>query len=112
LSGLNRQINAIQREEEKVKMYIFLSQIWILKVKREIKAAAKKGDKDVCMILAKSIVHSRKANNIFLYTLHYSKLILVCWKIACNLCANKFGQYEHATPVGDNTDGWYTETIS
>ena len=46
ISHLNRQINAIQREEEKVK--------------REIKVAAKKGDRDVCVVLAKSIVHSKK----------------------------------------------------
>ncbi|CAK5075162.1 unnamed protein product [Meloidogyne enterolobii] len=47
ISHLNRQINAIQREEEKVK--------------REIKVAAKKGDRDVCVVLAKSIVHSKKS---------------------------------------------------
>uniref|UniRef100_A0A914C3C2 Charged multivesicular body protein 3 n=1 Tax=Acrobeloides nanus TaxID=290746 RepID=A0A914C3C2_9BILA len=45
-TGIQRQINAIEREEEKVK--------------RQIKDAAKKGDKDVCRILAKSIVQSRK----------------------------------------------------
>lgn len=37
----------IQREEEKVK--------------RSLKDAAKKGDKEVCMILAKEILHARKA---------------------------------------------------
>ncbi|KAL3098440.1 hypothetical protein niasHS_003793 [Heterodera schachtii] len=46
-SRLNRQIGAIQREEEKVK--------------REIKTAAKKGDREVCILLAKSIVNSRKS---------------------------------------------------
>ena len=40
---------AIQREEEKVK--------------RSLKDAAKKGDKDVCKILAKEVVHSHKAIN-------------------------------------------------
>ncbi|CAJ0587195.1 unnamed protein product, partial [Mesorhabditis spiculigera] len=44
---LDRQVHGIQREE--------------LKVKNEIKAAAKKGDKDVCVILAKSMIQSRKA---------------------------------------------------
>lgn len=39
----------IQREEEKVK--------------RSLKEAAKKGDKDVCTILAKEIVRSKKATN-------------------------------------------------
>ncbi|CAG2182227.1 unnamed protein product, partial [Oppiella nova] len=44
---LDRQIRAIQREEEKVKM--------------ELKKAAKRGDKDVCLVLAKEMVNSRKA---------------------------------------------------
>lgn len=39
----------IQREEEKVK--------------RSIKDAAKKGQKDVCIILAKEMIHSKKAVN-------------------------------------------------
>lgn len=34
-----------------------------MKVKRSIKDAAKKGDKDVCRILAKEMIHSRKAIN-------------------------------------------------
>jgi charged multivesicular body protein 3 len=46
---LDRQINAIRREE--------------LKVTKSLKDAAKKGDKDVCRILAKEIVHSRKSVN-------------------------------------------------
>ncbi|XP_047489208.1 charged multivesicular body protein 3-like isoform X1 [Penaeus chinensis] len=45
--GLDRQIRTIQREEEKVK--------------RSLKEAAKKGDKDVCRMLAKELVQSRKA---------------------------------------------------
>lgn len=44
---LDRQIRNIQREEEKVKA--------------SLKQAAKKGDRDVCVILAKEIVGSRKA---------------------------------------------------
>ncbi|XP_046382810.1 charged multivesicular body protein 3 [Ischnura elegans] len=44
---LDRQIRAIQREEEKVK--------------RSLKEAAKKGDKDVCVILAKEVIRARKA---------------------------------------------------
>ncbi len=39
----------IQREEEKVK--------------RSIKDAAKKGHKDVCIVLAKEMIHSKKAVN-------------------------------------------------
>jgi len=52
---LDRQIRGIQREEDKVKM--------------ELKKAAKRGDKDVCLVLAKEIVKSRKAVN----RLHTSK---------------------------------------
>jgi len=46
---LDRQIRNIQREEAKVKV--------------SLKQAAKKGDRDVCVILAKEIVGSRKAIN-------------------------------------------------
>jgi charged multivesicular body protein 3 len=46
---LDRQIRSIQREEAKVKL--------------SLKQAAKKGDADVCRILAKEIVNSRKAVN-------------------------------------------------
>ncbi|XP_039607733.1 E3 ubiquitin-protein ligase RNF103 isoform X2 [Polypterus senegalus] len=46
---IDRQIRDIQREEEKVK--------------RSVKDAAKKGQKDVCIILAKEVIHSRKAVN-------------------------------------------------
>jgi len=46
---LSRQITAIKREEAKVS--------------RSLKEAAKKGDKDVCLILAKEVVNSRKAIN-------------------------------------------------
>lgn len=46
---IDRQIRDIQREEEKVK--------------RSIKDAAKKGQKDVCIILAKEMIQSRKAIN-------------------------------------------------
>ncbi|VVC33464.1 Hypothetical protein CINCED_3A009590 [Cinara cedri] len=46
---LDRQIRGIQREEEKVK--------------RSMKEAAKKGNKDVCIILAKEILRSRKTIN-------------------------------------------------
>jgi len=45
----DRQIRAIQREEEKVKM--------------ELKKAAKQGNRDVCLVFAKEIVNSRKAIN-------------------------------------------------
>ncbi|XP_054257361.1 charged multivesicular body protein 3 isoform X2 [Macrosteles quadrilineatus] len=44
---LDRQIRSIQREEEKVK--------------RSMKEAAKKGDKSVCIILAKEVLRARKA---------------------------------------------------
>ena len=36
------------------------SNISSFQVTRSLKEAAKKGDKDVCMILAKEVVHARK----------------------------------------------------
>uniref|UniRef100_A0A1I7X1K5 Charged multivesicular body protein 3 n=1 Tax=Heterorhabditis bacteriophora TaxID=37862 RepID=A0A1I7X1K5_HETBA len=47
MRSLDRQIYGIRREEQKVT--------------REIKEAAKKGDRDVCIVLAKSLLQSRKA---------------------------------------------------
>ncbi|KAK6622355.1 Charged multivesicular body protein 3 [Polyplax serrata] len=47
--ALDRQVRGIQREEEKIK--------------RSLKDAAKKGDKDVCTILAKEVIRARKAIN-------------------------------------------------
>uniref|UniRef100_A0A8C8CPU7 Charged multivesicular body protein 3 n=2 Tax=Oncorhynchus tshawytscha TaxID=74940 RepID=A0A8C8CPU7_ONCTS len=44
---IDRQIRDIQREEEKVK--------------RSIKDAAKKGHRDVCVVLAKEMIHSKRA---------------------------------------------------
>lgn len=44
---LDRQVRNIQREEDRVK--------------QEMKKAAKRGDKDVCLVFAKEIVNSRKA---------------------------------------------------
>ncbi|CAD5213007.1 unnamed protein product [Bursaphelenchus okinawaensis] len=49
ISSIKRQIHRIEIEENKVK--------------RQIKEAAKKGDKDVCMILAKGMIQSRKTVN-------------------------------------------------
>ncbi|KAI6196802.1 hypothetical protein M3Y94_01152100 [Aphelenchoides besseyi] len=49
INGIKRQINRMDMEEEKVK--------------RQIKDAAKKGHKDVCLVLAKSLVQSRKTKN-------------------------------------------------
>ncbi|XP_020812739.1 LOW QUALITY PROTEIN: charged multivesicular body protein 3 [Drosophila serrata] len=46
---LDRQIRSIQREEDKVK--------------RSLKQAAQKNDRDTCIILAKEIVNARKAIN-------------------------------------------------
>nr|KAF6328637.1 charged multivesicular body protein 3 [Pipistrellus kuhlii] len=46
---VDRQIRDIQREEEKVK--------------RSVKDAAKKGQKDVCVVLAKEMIRSRKAKS-------------------------------------------------
>ena len=46
---IERQINGIRREEAKVT--------------KTLKDAAKKGDKDVCLVLAKEVVHARKTVN-------------------------------------------------
>lgn len=60
---LDRQINSIQREEQKVcfflNKYVIYYQIHV-QVTKEIKESAKKGDKEVCVILAKSLIQSRK----------------------------------------------------
>ncbi|XP_072026080.1 charged multivesicular body protein 3-like [Amphiura filiformis] len=53
--GIDRQIRSIEREQDKVK--------------RSLKDAAKKNQKDVCAVLAKEIVNSRKVVN----RLHTSK---------------------------------------
>ncbi|XP_015117149.1 charged multivesicular body protein 3 [Diachasma alloeum] len=60
---LDRQVRAIQREEEKVK--------------RSLKDAAKKGDKDVCKVLAKEIIRARKAcNKIYTSKAHLNSVTL------------------------------------
>ncbi|XP_076166508.1 vacuolar protein sorting 24 [Ptiloglossa arizonensis] len=60
---LDRQIRTIQREEEKVK--------------RSLREAAKKGDKDVCKILAKEIIHARKTcNKIYTSKAHMNSVSL------------------------------------
>ncbi|XP_030762526.1 charged multivesicular body protein 3 [Sitophilus oryzae] len=60
---LDRQINSIKREEEKVK--------------RSLKEAAKKGDKDTCTILAKEILRARKAvNKIYTSKAHINSVML------------------------------------
>lgn len=60
---LERQVRAIRNEEEKVK--------------RALKQAASKGDRDTCTILAKEIVQSRKAvNRIFTTKAHLNSVQL------------------------------------
>ncbi|XP_066581635.1 charged multivesicular body protein 3 [Prorops nasuta] len=60
---LDRQVRAIQREEEKVK--------------RSLKEAAKKGDKEVCKILAKEIIRARKTcNKIYTSKAHLNSVSL------------------------------------
>lgn len=60
---LDRQVRAIQREEDKVK--------------RSLKEAAKKGDKDVCKILAKEIIRARKScNKIYTSKAHLNSVSL------------------------------------
>lgn len=60
---LDRQVRSIRNEEEKVK--------------RSLKQAASKGDKDTCTILAKEIVRSRKATNrIYMTKAHLNSVQL------------------------------------
>lgn len=61
--ALDRQVRSIQREEDKIK--------------RSLKEAAKKNDKEVCTILAKEIVRSRKAvNKIYTSKAHLNSVQL------------------------------------
>ncbi|EFA10075.1 charged multivesicular body protein 3 [Tribolium castaneum] len=60
---LDRQIRSIKREEEKVK--------------RSLKEAAKKGDKETCTILAKEILHARQAiTRIYTSKAHINSVML------------------------------------
>lgn len=60
---MDRQVRAIQREEDKVK--------------KTLKQAAAKGDKDTCTILAKEIVRARKAvNRIYTSKAHLNSVQL------------------------------------
>lgn len=60
---LDRQIRSIQREEEKIK--------------RSLKEAAAKNDKQVCTILAKEVIRSRKAiNKIYTSKAHINSVQL------------------------------------
>uniref|UniRef100_A0A0M3I063 Charged multivesicular body protein 3 n=2 Tax=Ascaris TaxID=6251 RepID=A0A0M3I063_ASCLU len=84
---LDRQIHAIEREE--------------IKVKKQIKESAKKGDRDVCVVLAKSVVGSRKAVS----KLHASKAqinsVVMCMQqqLATMRMA---GSLQHSTEVMKN----------
>ncbi|XP_055644306.1 charged multivesicular body protein 3 isoform X2 [Toxorhynchites rutilus septentrionalis] len=61
--ALDRQIRSIQREEEKLK--------------RSLREAAKKNDKEVCTILAKEMIRSRKAvNKIYTSKAHINSVQL------------------------------------
>lgn len=60
---IDRQIRDIQREQEKVK--------------RSIKDAAKKGQRDVCMVLAKEMVQSKRAvNKLYTSKAHMNSVLL------------------------------------
>ncbi|XP_071383860.1 charged multivesicular body protein 3 isoform X1 [Centroberyx affinis] len=60
---IDRQIRDIQREEEKVK--------------RSIKDAAKKGQRDVCVILAKELIQSRQAiSKLYASKAHMNSVLL------------------------------------
>lgn len=60
---IDRQIRDIQREQEKVK--------------RSIKDAAKKGQRDVCVVLAKEMVQSKRAvNKLYTSKAHMNSVLL------------------------------------
>jgi len=60
-TALDRQVNGIRREEEKIK--------------RSLKEAAKRGDKDVCKVYAKELVRSKKAvSKIFASKAHLNSI--------------------------------------
>ncbi|KAJ8269412.1 hypothetical protein COCON_G00120190 [Conger conger] len=60
---IDRQIRDIQREQEKVK--------------RSIKDAAKKGQRDVCIVLAKEMVQSKRAvNKLYTSKAHMNSVLL------------------------------------
>ncbi|PVD30545.1 hypothetical protein C0Q70_09813 [Pomacea canaliculata] len=82
--SLDRQIRNIQREEEKTK--------------RMLKDAAKKGDKDTCRILAKEIVHARKAiSRIYASKAHLNSVQLSMKQQLANLRIS--GALEKSTQV-------------
>uniref|UniRef100_A0A0P6JBR3 Charged multivesicular body protein 3 isoform 2 n=3 Tax=Heterocephalus glaber TaxID=10181 RepID=A0A0P6JBR3_HETGA len=60
---VDRQIRDIQREEEKVK--------------RSVKDAAKKGQKDVCVVLAKEMIRSRKTvSKLYVSKAHMNSVLM------------------------------------
>ncbi|XP_075874215.1 charged multivesicular body protein 3 isoform X2 [Nelusetta ayraudi] len=66
---LDRQIRAIQREQDKVK--------------RSIKDAAKKGQKDVCVVLAKEVIQSKRAVNKLYATKAHMNSVMLGMKNQC-----------------------------
>uniref|UniRef100_A0A2K6CYS7 Charged multivesicular body protein 3 n=1 Tax=Macaca nemestrina TaxID=9545 RepID=A0A2K6CYS7_MACNE len=60
---VDRQISDIQREKEKVK--------W------SVKDAAKKGQKDICVVLAKEVIRSRKAvSKLYAFKAHMNSVLM------------------------------------
>lgn len=62
-------ISAIQREQDKVK--------------RSIKDAAKKGQKDVCVVLAKEVIQSKRAVNKLYATKAHMNSVMLGMKNQC-----------------------------
>lgn len=63
MRAIDRQIRDIKKEEDKVK--------------RSIKDAAKKGEKDVCVILAKEMIHSKRAiSKLYASKAHMNSVLL------------------------------------
>ena len=106
---VDRQIRDIQREEEKVK--------W------SVKDAAKKGQKDVCVVLAKEMIRSRKAvSKLYASKAHMNSVLmgmknqLAVLRVAGSLQKSTEGHAEssedprnpghHAGAVQRDDEGW------
>ncbi|VDK47794.1 unnamed protein product [Anisakis simplex] len=92
---LDRQIHAIEREELKAGCHSFMH------VKRQIKEAAKKGDRDVCVVLAKSMVNSRKAVSKIHATKAQINSVVMCMQQQL-ATVRMAGTLQHSTEVMKN----------
>lgn len=88
----------IQREEEKVK--------------RSIKDAAKKGQKDVCVILAKEMIHSKRAVAKLYASKAQMNSVLLSMKNQLGECGsatlvNRHWEKKRIPPTSSSVITWY-----